>query len=65
MDDGETARPQVRAGGGAVCAHIGIGTDDAQARRARDRLADALAAYRTALLEAASTSGSAWGAGPQ
>lgn len=40
----------------AVCAHIGIGSDEREARAARDRLDRSLAAYRSALLRGALTS---------
>ncbi|CAM05478.1 hypothetical protein A8924_6655 [Saccharopolyspora erythraea NRRL 2338] len=42
--------------GGWVCAHLGIGADDAQAKVARDRLANALAAYRARLVPEAPAS---------
>ncbi|GAB3701252.1 hypothetical protein GCM10027597_64920 [Saccharopolyspora tripterygii] len=43
-----TVRPKPT--GAAVCAHLGIGVDDEQAKLARDRLNKSLANYRVALL---------------
>ncbi|WP_243794491.1 hypothetical protein [Saccharopolyspora gloriosae] len=42
----KNARPRLDASSVAVCAHVGIGADDAVARAARDRLGNALANYR-------------------
>ncbi|QUH04715.1 hypothetical protein HUO13_31590 [Saccharopolyspora erythraea] len=47
MEDEGELRTNV---GGWVCAHLGIGADDAQAKVARDRLTNALAAYRARLV---------------
>ncbi|KAA5830595.1 hypothetical protein ABT337_18880 [Saccharopolyspora hirsuta] len=56
MDEVDEAR--LRAGATkAVCAHIGIGSDEREARIARDRLDRTLAAYRVALLREAPTPG--------
>ncbi|MER7013478.1 hypothetical protein ABT324_18830 [Saccharopolyspora sp. NPDC000359] len=50
----------LRAGAAkAVCAHIGIGSDEREARVARDRLDRTLAAYRVALLGEAQAPGTA------
>ena len=47
----ETRKTQTRhPAAGAVCAHLGIGVDDEQAKLARDRLNKSLANYRVALL---------------
>ena len=40
------AEIRVKRAGAAVCAHIGRGADDREAKLARDRLAVALEAYR-------------------
>ncbi|MFD0922772.1 hypothetical protein [Saccharopolyspora rosea] len=46
-----TDEEQRHAPAGGVCAHVGIGADDAAARHARTRLANVLAVYRRALLD--------------
>ena len=50
MEDKESAQLEAEAARGAVCAHIGIGAGDEQAKMARDRLADVLAEYRRVLV---------------
>ena len=49
MDETRETQSRSRAAG-AVCAHLGIGVDDEQAKIARDRLNKSLASYRVALL---------------
>ncbi|MCA1188828.1 MULTISPECIES: hypothetical protein [unclassified Saccharopolyspora] len=46
METVKNARPRLEAPSIAVCAHVGIGADDAVARAARDRLGNAVANYR-------------------
>ncbi|GAB3285270.1 hypothetical protein GCM10027563_17940 [Parasphingorhabdus pacifica] len=48
MEEEKQARLRDEVTGGAVCAHIGLGADNEQAKVARDRLADVLAEYRRA-----------------
>ncbi|WP_344127179.1 hypothetical protein [Saccharopolyspora halophila] len=49
MDEMRETKTRPRAVA-AVCAHLGIGVDDEQAKLARDRLNKSLANYRVALL---------------
>ncbi|WP_460957645.1 hypothetical protein [Parasphingorhabdus pacifica] len=48
VEEEKQARLRDEVTGGAVCAHIGLGADNEQAKVARDRLADVLAEYRRA-----------------
>jgi hypothetical protein len=51
VDEKERTQLRSKVANRAVCAHLGIGADDNDAKFARDRLTDALAAYRTVLLK--------------
>ncbi|TWF94442.1 hypothetical protein [Saccharopolyspora dendranthemae] len=50
MDEKQDVNVRHKPTGAAVCAHLGIGVDDEQAKLARDRLNKSLAHYRVALL---------------
>ncbi|MEB3369506.1 hypothetical protein [Saccharopolyspora mangrovi] len=50
MDETQDLQARQKPTGAAVCAHLGIGVDDEQAKLARDRLNKSLAHYRVALL---------------
>lgn len=49
VDEKEQDQLRAKSGTGAVCAHIGLGADNEQAKVARDRLAAVLAEYRRAI----------------
>ncbi|RKT88724.1 hypothetical protein SAMN05421805_1011765 [Saccharopolyspora antimicrobica] len=54
----EVDQPRLQPGATkAVCAHIGIGSDEREARIARDRLDRILAAYRMAFQQDLPTTG--------
>lgn len=50
VDETQDVKARPKPTGAAVCAHLGIGVDDEQAKLARDRLNKSLANYRVALL---------------
>lgn len=50
VDETQDVKARPKPTGAAVCAHLGIGVDDEQAKLARDRLNKSLAHYRVALL---------------